>query len=82
MPKSKTKKDKGLSPKKEIRNQITNHLKNGLIRLEEKLGKKEFESRVRKAAKLLSAGVKEKPVKPAKVKPVKKETVPVEEKSE
>jgi hypothetical protein len=82
MSKSKTKKDKAPSPKKEIRNQITEQLKNALTGLEEKLGKKEFESRIKKASKLLSAGIKIKPVKPAKSKPVKKNNPVTEEKAE
>jgi CRISPR/Cas system CMR-associated protein Cmr5 small subunit len=82
MSQGKTKKEKIISPKKEIRNQISNHLKNGLINLEEKLGKKEFESRVKKAAKLLAAGIKIKPVKAVKTKSAKKEIAPPEEKPE
>jgi hypothetical protein len=82
MSKSKTKKDKALSPKKEVRQQITDQLLSALTSLEEKLGKKEFESRIKKAAKLLAAGIKTKPVKPAKSKPVKKDSAPPEEKTE
>ena len=73
MSKSNTKKEKAPSPKKELRNQITDQLKKALTGLEEKLGKEEFESRIKKAAKLLTAGIKTKPAKPAKGKPVKKE---------
>jgi hypothetical protein len=80
MSKSKTKKDKALSPKKEIRNQVTEQLKNALTGLEEKLGKEEFESRIKKAAKMLSAGIKVKPAKPLKTKAVKKEIPVAEEK--
>jgi hypothetical protein len=82
MSKSKTKKDKAPSPKKEIRNQITDQLKNALASLEEKLGKEEFESRIKKAAKMLSAGIKIKPAKPVKSKPVKKDNSVTEEKAE
>jgi hypothetical protein len=82
MSKSKTKKVKAPSPKKEIRNKITGQLKTALTGLEEKLGKKEFENRVKKAAKLLSAGIKTKTAKPPKTKPAKKETPVAEEKAE
>lgn len=82
MSKSKTKKDKAPSPKKEIRNLITDQLKNALTGLEGKLGKEEFESRIKKAAKLLAAGIKLKPAKPAKSKPAKKDSAPPEEKAE
>lgn len=82
MPKSKTKKDKALSPKKEIRNQVTEQLKNALTGLEEKLGKEEFDSRIKKAAKMLTAGIKIKTAKPAKIKPVKKEIPVAGEKAE
>ena len=67
MSKSKVKKEKAPSPRKEMRKQITVTLQQALNgSLSEKLGKKEFESRVRKAAKLLSAGIKIKPVKEKK----------------
>jgi len=79
MSKSKTKKDKTPSPKKEFRNQITEQLKNALNGLEQKLGKKEFEARIKKAGKLLAAGIKTKLVKPAKSNPVKKNSVTSEE---
>lgn len=82
MSKSETKKDKALSPKKEIRNQVTEQLRNALTGLEEKIGKEEFESRLKKAAKLLCAGIKLKPAKPAKAKPVKKDDTPPGEKPE
>ena len=74
MSKSKTKNDKALSPKKEFRNQITEKLTTALTGLEEKLDKKELEARIKKAVKLLTAGIKTKPTKPAKNKPVKKDT--------
>ena len=82
MPKDKIKKDKPLSPKKEFRNQINGQLKNALKGLEEKLGKKEFESRIKKATKLLAAGIRTKQAKPVKIKAAKKEIVPAEIKSE
>jgi len=81
MSKSKPKKDKTPSPRKEIRNQITGQLINALPGLEEKLGKKVFESRIKKAVKLLTAGIKTKPAKAAKIKTVKKDTVTPEEKT-
>jgi hypothetical protein len=82
MSKSKTKKDKAVSPKKEIRGRVTEQLKKALTDLEEKLGKKELETRIKKAAKLLTAGIKVKPAKPAKVKPAKKNEPAVEPKAE
>ena len=82
MAKGKTKNGKPLSPKKEFRNQISTQLMNALTGLEEKLEKKELESRVKKAAKLLTAGIKIRPEKPAKAKPAKKEEIAVEPKKE
>jgi hypothetical protein len=82
MSKSKSKKEKAPSPKKEIRSQITDQLKNALTSLEEKLGKKEFEGRIKKAAKMLSAGIKIKPSKPVNTKAVKKDTAAPEVKTE
>lgn len=79
MSKSKSKKDKAPSPKKEMRNQITNQLKSVLAGLEEKLGKKEFEDRVKKAARMLSAGIKIKSAKQPKPKPAKREVPLTEE---
>ena len=81
MSKMKVKKDKTPSPKKEIRNQVTGQLKVALNGLEDKLGKKEFESRIKKAAKLLTSGIKNKPSKPAKIKAVKKVEVTAEPKA-
>ena len=78
MSKDKTKKVKGPSLKKELRGQITDKLKSSLNGLEEKLGKKEFESRIKKAAKLLTSGIKNKPAKPAKIKAAKKIVVTAE----
>ena len=70
------KKVKAPSPKREYRNQVTEQLKTALTGLEEKVGKKDFEARVKKAAKLLTAGIKLKPAKVAKVKKLTKEAVP------
>ena len=67
MSKVKVKKEKAPSPRKEMRKQIADQLQHALNgSLSEKLGKKEFESRIKKAAKLLSAGIKIKPVKEKK----------------
>jgi hypothetical protein len=71
MAKTEIKKDKALSPKKEIRHRVAEQLKHALTSLEEKLGKKEFENRIKKASKLLTAGIKLKPVKKTKDTPVK-----------
>jgi hypothetical protein len=82
MSKSKSKKDNAPSPKKEIRNQVIDQIRNALTGLEEKIGKQEFESRIKKAAKLLTAGIKTKSTKAAKSKPVKKDSSAPEEKVE
>jgi hypothetical protein len=82
MSKSKSKKDKAPSPKKEFRSKVTEQLKNVLTDLEAKLGKKELENRIKKAARLLTAGIKLKPAKPAKAKPVKKDEPVIEPKVE
>lgn len=82
MAKSKEKKVKTPSPKKEIRQQVTDKLRNTLTELEEKLGKKELESRIKKAAKMLTAGIKIKTPKPKKNKPAKDEATASAEKGE
>jgi hypothetical protein len=82
MSKSKPGKDKILSPKKELRHKITGRLLGTLTDLEEKLGKKEFESRIKKAVKLLTAGIKVKVAKPPKAKPGKKDQPVSEPKAE
>lgn len=79
MSKSKTKKIKPLSAKKQNRMKIIGQLQTALPALAEMLGKKEFESRIKKAAKLLTAGVKIKPAKPAKIKPAGKDKTASEE---
>ena len=73
MSKDKAKKDKPLSAKKEFRTHIMERLKTALNGLEEKVGKKELENRIKKATKLLVAGVKLKPAKAPKSKAPKKE---------
>ena len=60
MAKSKPKAVKSISLKKEINQQLTNQLTNSLPGLKEILGEKKFEARIKKAAKLLSVGIKEK----------------------
>ncbi|MGZ8559358.1 MAG: hypothetical protein ACXWWC_13530 [Chitinophagaceae bacterium] len=70
MAKSKTKATKTISLKKEINQQLTNQLTTTLPGLKEILGEKKFESRIKKAAKLLSNGIKEKATR--KIKEVKK----------
>ena len=77
MAKSKVKKEKTPALKKEFRSHINDQLKTALNGLEGKLGKKEFESRLKRATKLLTAGIKIKPDKPPK-----KEEPVVESKAE
>jgi hypothetical protein len=81
MSKDKVSKEKPLSPKKQFRSEVSSQIKTALTRLEEKLGKKEFDSRVKKATKLLTAGIKTKPVKIARTKALKKEISVVEERT-
>lgn len=64
-------KTKILSPKKQARLQVITQLQTALPGLEEALGKKEFDSRLKKAAKLLTEGIKIKPAKKVKIKPEK-----------
>ena len=70
MAKNKLKEGKTISLKKEIYQQITGQLSTSLPGIKEILGEKKFESRIKKAAKLLSEGIKEKA--PKKIKAVKK----------
>jgi len=70
MAKDKAQNGKSISLKKEIYQQITGQLSTSLPAVKEILGEKKFERRVKKAAKLLSEGIKEKA--PKKVKEVKK----------
>ena len=74
MSKSKSQKNKMLSPKKELRQKITAQLQVALTDLKEKLGKKEFEGRIKKAARLLTAGIKAKAKKLSKNKIIKNVT--------
>ena len=61
-------KTKVLSKKKEARLQVVAQLQSSLPGLEETLGKKEFDNRLKKAAKILTAGFKVKPEKKIKIK--------------
>lgn len=70
MAKSKKKDIKPISRKKEIHQQLIAQLTTSLPALKEILGDKKFEARIKKVAKLLSEGIKEKALK--KVKPEKK----------
>ena len=67
---SKKKDTKTLSLKKETYHQLNTQLVSSLGWLKELVGEKKFENRIKKAAKLLSDGIKEKT--PKKVKPEKK----------
>lgn len=67
---SKKKGTKTLSLKKETYQQLNTQLVSSLGWLKELVGEKKFENRIKKAAKLLSDGIKEKT--PKKVKPEKK----------
>ncbi|MEP7373158.1 MAG: hypothetical protein ABI675_07170 [Chitinophagaceae bacterium] len=69
---------KYISRKKEIRQQLISQLATSLPGLKEILGDKKFESRIKKAAKLLSEGIKQKPskkIKHEKKKVTKKKAV-------
>ena len=70
MSKAKKKDAKPISLKKETYKQLNSQLAYSLSWLKELLGEKKFESRVNKAAKLLSGGIKQKT--PKKIKPEKK----------
>lgn len=59
-----------ISSKKKFQQQVFDNLASSLQGLKEILGEKKFESRIRKAAKLLSEGIKEKA--PKEIKPEKK----------
>jgi len=59
MEKTKQKPEKKVSFKKKLPQQITATLDSSLSGLKDILGQKKFDSRIRKAAKLLSEGIKE-----------------------
>jgi len=56
----KTKEPKKLSRKKQVQLEITESLRTALAGLKDILGEKKFESRISKAARRLSAGIKTK----------------------
>lgn len=62
----KEKNGKATSLKKEIYHQLTGQLSASLPSIKEILGEKKFETRVKKAAKLLSEGIKDKVSKNSK----------------
>ena len=70
--KAKQSKSKPLSLKKQVSLEVVQALSAALPHLKEILGEKKFEDRIEKAAKLLSAGVKEKKEKPKAVSKKKK----------
>ncbi len=74
MGKSKKAKVVKQSFKKELKKQIAYQLANNLEELKTLLGDKKFSTRIRKATKLLSSGVKEKTNTPVPVKVKKKAT--------
>lgn len=57
-----------LSPKKQARLQVVTQLQAAFPGLEEALGKKEFADRLKKVSKILTQGIKLKPIKKVKVK--------------
>ncbi|MGZ5221182.1 MAG: hypothetical protein ACXWWD_12840 [Chitinophagaceae bacterium] len=70
MSSTKKKNAENISLKKETYQQLSAQLTGSLAWLKELVGEKKFESRIKKAAKLLSDGIKEKATK--KIKPEKK----------
>lgn len=66
MSKAKTDKKKIPSAKKQAQEQILQQLSVALPGLKDILGEKKFSTRIKKAAKVLSAGVKARKAKPAK----------------
>lgn len=51
------KEEKSLSPKKQVRQQVAEQIQAALPGLRDVLGDEEFENRIRKASKLLAAGI-------------------------
>ncbi len=78
MSKDKEKKVKPDSPKKQTRLQVANQLRTSLTELETLLGKKEYEDRIKKAAKLLTEGIKVRKEKEPKKAPKKEKTAKIE----
>ncbi|HKZ67244.1 MAG TPA: hypothetical protein VJ111_12845 [Chitinophagaceae bacterium] len=70
MSKSLKKTTKNISLKKETYQQLSGQLATSLAWLKELIGEKKFESRIKKAARLLSNGIKQKA--PKKIRPEKK----------
>ena len=70
MSSTKKKNPENISLKKETYQQLSTQLTGSLAWLKDLVGEKKFESRIKKAAKLLSDGIKEKATK--KIKPEKK----------
>jgi len=66
MPTAKVPEKKNGHTKKEARKEISVQLTSALANLKDSLGEKKFERRIRKAAKLLTAGIKTKPAKKVK----------------
>ena len=80
-----TKTTKKVSLKKKFQQQIIDSLASSLSGLKELLGEKKFDNRVKKAAKLLSEGIKEKApkkIKQEKTKVTKLNTEPSEQPTE
>jgi hypothetical protein len=67
MAKTKTAKTKTSSPKKQAQQQIILQLNSALPGLKDTLGEKKFSARVKKAARILSAGIKAKKPKASKI---------------
>ena len=79
MAKAKKNETKPISRKKEIQQQLITQLSTSLPGLKDLLGDKKFEIRIRKAAKLLSEGIKDKgskKIERAKKNPGKKKAEP------
>lgn len=71
------KKAKPVSRKKQIRLEMIDQLRTALPALESVLGSKEFESRIEKAAKLLTDGIKQKKEKTSAEKKSAKKKPPL-----
>lgn len=78
MPAKETPVKKIVSDKENLLQAVTEQLQTALPVLKEQLGEKKFEKRIKKAAKLLIAGIKKAPAK--KLTPVVKKIVPAKKK--
>ena len=68
---------KNASLKKQMMSEVSQQLSTALTRLKDALGAKKFDKRVRKAAKLLTSGIKDpQPAKPTVRKSPAKRTAP------